>query len=544
MNIIKKLLASLTALVMAVGFMMGGSLPVMAEGESPAPTKGTITITPPTGTQDNTSTTYRIYKVFDATVSGGNISYKLMSGKSDVPSDFSYGTDYSGAKFVKDDAGNIYLGTVSDTATSGTGEISITVNSSTKYLTPQTSDLNQNQINAIRSYVGVDAVGGTSAAAPTTSVTATGTADAVANNLDFGYYYITTTTGSLVTVTSTSPTANVSDKNSVPSVSKKITYAGSAGSITSDGKSAIAEVGQNIKYQVTVTFGKGSKNVVFHDKMGNGLAKITNSNVTVNIYKQDNTTAESNYTATVLRGDQALGTGENKDDLSVQFSDGIPEKYYAVITYTARVESNALSSTPAKNKAWVTYGESDAKTPEDHTDVYNAKFTVTKHNQNGAPLTGAGFVLKSASNTYYKYTAATESEGAKVEWVSDIDQATEYTSDSNGAVTAFAGLPSGQYTLVEKTVPQGYNKAPDYTFTVNAATIATDSYKADKTEGADQVPDSLQTVNLEQTATIENRAGSVLPSTGGIGTTIFYIAGGVIIIAAIGMIMVRRNKNA
>ena len=152
---------------------------------------------------------------------------------------------------------------------------------------------------------------------------------------------------------------------------------------------------------------------------------------------------------------------------------------------------------------------------------------MTKKDGNGQPLANAGFVIKNSAGKYYKLTTTTTGEGDAavttnaVTWVDAEADATEYTSDAQGAVTAFTGLANGTYTLVEKTVPAGYNKAEDQTFI-----IAEHTYTA---------------ANLEQTAQVVNNAGSVLPSTGGIGTTIFYIVGAVLVIGA-GIVLVTRRR--
>ena len=95
----------------------------------------------------------------------------------------------------------------------------------------------------------------------------------------------------------------------------------------------------------------------------------------------------------------------------------------------------------------------------------------------------------------------------------------------NGIVNfKFTGLASGTYTLEEKTVPAGYNKAE----TIPPITIVANDYNAS---------------NLVQTADVENESGTVLPSTGGIGTTIFYILGAsLVIVAAVFLIANRRTK--
>ena len=101
---------------------------------------------------------------------------------------------------------------------------------------------------------------------------------------------------------------------------------------------------------------------------------------------------------------------------------------------------------------------------------------------------------------------------------------TENFSDSTGAVPSFTGLVDGTYTLIESTVPAGFNKAADSTFTIAAK--------------------DYSDTNLVQAADVINNAGSVLTSTGGMGTTIFYVLGTVLVLGA-GVVMVtRRRMNA
>ena len=86
---------------------------------------------------------------------------------------------------------------------------------------------------------------------------------------------------------------------------------------------------------------------------------------------------------------------------------------------------------------------------------------------------------------------------------------------------AFTGLGKGKYTLVENTVPAGYNPAADEEFEVEA--------------------DNFESLELELTADVINNKGAELPSTGGIGTTIFYIIGAILVVGA-GVVLVTRRR--
>lgn len=454
MKKMKKIFALLIAMVMVLGM----STMVFAAGT------GSITITPPDDVDEDVTITYTIYKVFDADASadGSKISYKLVDGKTKAPTGFTV-----------DAAGNVSL-------TRTTGD-----------LTQLTAD----EISAIAAYVASDT--------PVTTATSTGGADAVAANLPNGYYYITTTTGTVVTIDSTKPNAKVEDKNIVPSVDKKIT---GATSYDADGKKALAQVGTEVTYTAEITVGKGQLGYVFKDTLGTGLEYVANSLTVTDM------TANTDYTLSV--------SGQN---ITVTFEDDsikdLAQDSKIVVTYKAKVTSDALQDDPAKNTATISYGNNSQYTSEpSEAEVYNAKISVLKQDGDEEPLAGAGFILKNSADKYYTFANNT------VTWVDSEDDADIHTSVADGTVPAFTGLADGTYTLIEKVVPSGYNKANDETITIEKG-----NYEAS---------------NLKQEATVTNQSGSVLPSTGGIGTTIFYIIGAILVIGAGVVLVTRRRMNA
>ncbi len=467
MKNMKKIVAMILATAMVMAMSMVG---FAAEA-----TTGSITITPPTNTAADAQNSYKIYKVFDAVASEAGVSYKVMASKADkeLPTGF-----------VTDAAGNVIHGTKN----AETGEV-----------TPiEADELTAAEIASIAAYV----AGDTAVATATSTGTATATAEGLAN----GYYYITTSTGSVVTIDTTRPNAEVNDKNTVPTLDKKAKQAEDPEytEIDEEGKKAIAQVGKVIPFEATITVGKGAKDYVFHDVMSAGLTY--NNDVTV-------TPAGAVFEDTLAEGDTITLKFDNDWIATLKEGDKI------TITYSATVTSDALSVNKATNTAKLTYGDANSNnhTPDSTVEVYNAKFTVTKKDGTGTALAGAGFVIKNADGKYYKLATDKKS----VTWVDSIDDATEYTSDDQGAVPAFTGLGNGTYTLVEKTVPAGYNKAADKSFEIKG--------------------DDYTTANLVQTAEVVNESGAELPSTGGIGTTMFYIVGSVLVIGAAVVLISKRR---
>ena len=429
--------------------------------------KVTLPANPDERPADNT---YKIYKVFDAQLaeSGDGISYTLTGSHTTAPDGF-----------VVDAAGNVsYAGTSSDDSLTAT------------------------DIAAIAAYV-------TEADLVATVVTTNADTYFLVDDLPYGYYYITTTTGTLVTVDSTHPNAEVNDKNELPPVDKKITH---ASSMDDDGKKALAEVGSVVTYEASITVTAGAENYIFHDTMTSGLSYNNDMVVKVNGTE-------------VAAGAETFTLGQDSGDtLTVRFDNGyikgLAVGTVITFTYTATVTSDALTQVPEKNTCYLSYGHTPGnnRTPVKETEVYNATISVLKKDNKDQPLAGAGFVLKNNdTNKYYSF------ENGAIVWRENIEEADEHFSAADGTVPAFTGLADGSYTLIEKTVPSGYNKTDDATFTI--------------------VEHDYTVENLEQEAEVINNEGPELPSTGGIGTTIFYIVGGLLVIGA-AIILIAKRRNA
>lgn len=465
MKKMKKFFALMIAMVMVLAM----AIPAMAE-DSGNGGNGSITITLPTEkTAPTKDTVYEIYKVFDATNDGTTSAIAYTSRQGETMPD----------GFVLDTAGNVHHGTKADDGT-------ITDSTATA--------LTEDEIAAIARYVrDADLVYTATVAKGTTSVEITG--------LEYGYYYITTSSGTAVTITSTNPSVSVKDKNIIPIVKKSAGTQYDAASLA-----AIAAVGKPKEFTAQINVGHGTKNLVFTDEMTN---MTYDNNVVITVSAG---TAPTEAQAVVAKTATGFTVTFNNDYIA-----GLADNTIITLNYSGTVTSAALSNDPATNKASITSGDKQNDS-SDIVKVYNAKFTVSKKDGNDQPLAGAGFVIQNEDGKYYKLGATS------IEWVDTVDEADTnmvHTSDANGAVAPFMGLGDGTYTLVEYIVPSGYNKAADETFI-----ITSNDYTG---------------ANLEQSSTVTNQAGSTLPSTGGIGTTIFYVVGAILVVGA-GVVMITRRR--
>ena len=237
------------------------------------------------------------------------------------------------------------------------------------------------------------------------------------------------------------------------------------------------------------------------------------------------------------------------------------------VSYKAELLSTALIGTETgnPNKSHIEYsnnpnsnGKGESKDTEVVVFTYGLK--VDKVDGNEKPLAGAKFKLmvKDGDN-FVDYKNGTERESVPVyEEMTDITGKTEgvdYVKEGDVCYTLkdgqkvikyytidFKGLDEGTYKLVETVIPDGYNKAEDIEFTITAAQTA----GTGDAKGTDAVTVNHQKITNNAgnlSTTVVNNTGATLPSTGGIGTTIFYIVGAAAAVTAIVLLTTRRRAN-
>lgn len=329
----------------------------------------------------------------------------------------------------------------------------------------------------------------------------------VFENLESGYYLITSTNGTLAMVdtTPTNPDASVNEKNPDATIDKDV----QEDSNESWGNENSAQIGDTVNFKVSINVKKGAKNYVMHDKMDDGLTFNANS-VAIN-----GLTKDQDYTV-VTEGLNDGCTFEIR--FAASYLNSVSEDTPLTVTYSAILNEKASVETGEKNDAQLTWGD-NSKTEWSETVTKAYQFKVLKYAAKDTeknPLAGAIFQLKDANNNIVKLIQVSDTEYRVAN--GDEEGAVEsFTTVAIGKIV-IKGVDLDQYTLVETKAPDGYNKLKD--------------------------PIQI-TVNAENALLVDvpNASGNELPSTGGMGTTLFYTLGFVLVAGAAILLVTKKRMS-
>lgn len=388
-----------------------------------------------------------------------------------------------------------------------------------------------------------------------------------------GYYVIAETTltpdtagngamtAYLLGVYDASAGADIQVKAALPTFQKKIkdfndsgTTDGSTNNVWQD--SADHDITDDVPFQLTATLPTDYANyktykLVFHDDLQNEVFTLNKDSIKVYYQKgtgdptvidaaKYNVVTEGFSEDDVFKSKKTDGTTDftvtfaNLKDETTGISEvGAGDKI--IIEYTAKLTDKAKIGAEGNwNSGYLEYSNNPnfigegapttSHTPEDLVVAFTYELDVNKvDGQTPAqPLKGAGFTLQKHNGTDY-VNVGTEIKGEDL------------------TTFVFKGLDAGKYKLVESTVPDGYNSAADTEFELSATHDETADVPALKTLTVNK---STLTANKDSgkvSTTIVNTSGASLPSTGGIGTTLFYVGGGVLVAGA-GVLLITKKR--
>lgn len=345
------------------------------------------------------------------------------------------------------------------------------------------------------------------------------------SGLNLGWYLVDTSLGSLCSLGTTNKNATIQEKNSVPSIDKEVV----------DGDGNEPSVGDSVNFKITVTAQKGAQNYVVHDTMSDGLTfnddvKVTanNTELTANVDYSVSTSVDDDCTFEVIFTETYLNT--------------ITEETNIEITYSATINEKAVVDTdPETNEAKLDYGDDSSTTSTTETKTYVYYFDLVKDDTSNKLIAGAEFKLYESETGGDAIQFVVDNGTYRVATVAEIaDEETDTTdtiSVTNGMVR-ISGLGQGNYYLEETKAPDGYNKLTDrvlVTVNKNNAATVTDTNGNELTDAGDTY--------VNGGVEVENKAGSLLPSTGGTGTTMLYVVGGALVVAAGVALVVRRRMS-
>mgnify|MGYP000142097667 FL=1 len=340
------------------------------------------------------------------------------------------------------------------------------------------------------------------------SQTSTGS-DVIFSHLDLGYYLVDSSLGALCGLNTTNPDVTITEKNGQPTIEKQVKNGDTWGT-TND-----AKIGDTVEYKVEIKVADGAQKYTVTDTMSKGLTfnsgflKVT-----------ANGAQTTNYTLTPTENGFTL-------ELPESYVSNLTKGTVILVTYNATLNKKAVIDGDGNtNEVTLSYGNHQSTVPSKVTTKSYQFDLVKVDGTTNKLLDGAEFELADGNT---KLSFVKDDDGNYRVAAAGEDGATTTITVKNGKVNIY-GLAGKTYTLTETKAPDGYNKlvTPE---TVNltdgsmaSATIESETY-------------------VDGGVVVKNNAGTVLPSTGGMGTTLFYVVGGGLMVAALVLLITKKRME-
>lgn len=497
MKLLKKIAAIMLSIMMVLGM---ASVVSASEGASTVATgNGKITITNAIPKQ-----TYKIYRILELeshNTTTGSYAYKVTNKWKSFIEDETINDHY-----VTTDA-NGYV-TWKDGANVG------------DFAKEALAFANKNSVDYDRMETAPDAT------------TEAATSKVTFSNLPLGYYLVDSSVGTLCSLDTTATEVDIQEKNAVPSLKKEV----EEDSTNNWGDSNTADIGQTVNFRTTITAQQGAQNYILHDKMDAGLTFDTKS-VQVKLKKSSETTGSAVQTSDYTVKNSGLES-TNSCTFHVEFTPAFCNTLKAndqiIVTYSATLNEKAvIAGVGNKNETWLKYGE-NSETTHDTTITKTFELPVFKYtmkNSTETPLADAIFTLsKNANGSDPIELVKNDTTGdtyrvAKKNEATGTAKITEITTTKSGKFT-IKGLDADTYYLTETQQPAGYNK-------LSAPITVVIDENGNITVGTNNVDE----------VKVENKTGSLLPSTGGSGTTMIYILGAILVLGSSVVLITKKRMR-
>lgn len=291
-------------------------------------------------------------------------------------------------------------------------------------------------------------------------------------------------------------------------------------------------------------------------KFDDTMTNMTYKNGSVKVYY----VKDGSTTRNEINSGFAPTWDDGAKELTVTFNDlktavsGLTHGDKIVVTYTATLDANAVVGGKGNpNKVKLEYSnnpnaEGTGETPEKTVVVFTYKTIINKVTKgtdgNNVPLAGAEFTLsKFIASEAGRDTVMVNGTEYLGTWNSGV-KVVPTNTDNIANVFTFSGLDAGIYRLTETKTPAGYNTIDPVYFEIVATNNGTEVTSMEgKDVNGSEISFTANVTNGSLSADVINNAGTTLPSTGGMGTTVFYVVGGGLMAVAVVLLVTKKRME-